>query len=362
MSVWVCEIIHESSIYFDFFLKIRHISLINKLVGSLSYFLLFTSESSTTNILVSDYLIESTVLHGEQQLPSLPMWFVSFSMGQSSWRHWSPGRSRQQVREQHRLDACFADAERPRSGAESWGSFKNLTSLSPTTRWFTDRESPSAELWKYELATRCNTKVSCPPPLCPTCFQHRVCHRPLDWRIRVNKLSPRDSVCAEEYEVHKCFHCLPRGSSVGFTTRFLWSMSVLATWWILVVLWKGASSPPQPSASLRLVPLGHLVVFKTHTTSAHPAAYTMLLSRIIGLTILSNYSPVSSGSGRATTTGVGDCSVLLKRIPPLCVYTSLVGRICGRFTFNISDKVGPKLVSEGVAVFTMEVGYTKILL
>lgn len=188
-------------------------------------------------------------------------------MGQSSWRHWSPGRSRQQVREQHRLDACFADAERPRSGAESWGSFKNLTSLSPTTRWFTDRESPSAELWKYEPAPRYNAKVRC-----PTCFQHRVCHRPLDSRICVNKLSPRDGVSAVEYEVHKRPQCLLRGSYVGFTTRFLWSMSVLATWWILVVPWKGASSPPQPSppsTSLRLVPLGDLVVFKTPHSPRH---------------------------------------------------------------------------------------------
>lgn len=71
---------------------------------------------------------------------------------------------------------------------------------------------------------------------------------------------------------------------------------------------------------------------------------------------------MSSGSDRATTTGVGDCTALLKRVPTLFIYTSLVGRICGRFTFNISVKVGPKLVSEGVAVVTMEVGYTKILL
>lgn len=46
------------------------------------------------------------------------------------------------------------------SGAETWGSCRNLTSLSPTTRWFTDRGSPSAEPSRSEPAARYSTKVN----------------------------------------------------------------------------------------------------------------------------------------------------------------------------------------------------------
>lgn len=57
-----------------------------------------------------------------------------------------------------------------RNGAEPWASFKNLTLLLPTTRWFTALESPLAELWRYEPRTRCSTKVSF---LFLTCLKQR---------------------------------------------------------------------------------------------------------------------------------------------------------------------------------------------
>lgn len=53
----------------------------------------------------------------------------------------------------------FEPQRAERRGAETWGSCRNLTSLSPTTRWFTDRGSPSAEPSRSGPAARYSTKV-----------------------------------------------------------------------------------------------------------------------------------------------------------------------------------------------------------